>query len=85
MSSGNFLQRCVLDCMYPLAIVTYIILISPSTSLEQFLRATFPPHPLFFLQAHLWHMEVPGLGVKSELQRLAYDTTKATPDLSLHL
>ena len=27
-------------------------------------------------------MEVPGLGVESELQLLAYDTTTATPDLS---
>lgn len=25
-----------------------------------------------FLRLHLWHLEVPGLGVKSELQRLAY-------------
>ena len=26
----------------------------------------------FFLWPHLWHMEVLGLGVKSELQLLAY-------------
>ena len=27
-----------------------------------------------FLQPQLWHLEVPGLGVKSELQLLAYAT-----------
>ena len=38
----------------------------------------------FFLQLHLWHTEVPGLGVKSELQWLAdtIATATATPDLS---
>ena len=35
---------------------------------------------LFF--PHLRHMEVPRLGVKSELQQLAYSTATATPDLS---
>ena len=29
---------------------------------------------LFFLQPHLWHMEVPGLGVDLELQLPAYAT-----------
>ena len=29
-----------------------------------------------------WHMEVPSLGVESELQLLAYATATATPDLS---
>ena len=37
---------------------------------------------LFFLGPHLWHMEVPRLGVESELQLLAYATVTATPDLS---
>ena len=37
---------------------------------------------LFFLQPHLWHMEVRGLGGKLELQLLAYTTATATPDLS---
>ena len=32
---------------------------------------------------HSWHMEVPRLGVESELQLLAYTTATATPDLSL--
>ena len=31
-----------------------------------------------FLLLHLWHMEVLGLGVKSELQLLAYTTATAT-------
>ena len=32
----------------------------------------------FFLGLHLWHMEVPRLGVKLELQPLAYTTGPAT-------
>ena len=32
----------------------------------------------FFLGPHLWHMEVPRLGVKSELQLPAYATATAT-------
>ena len=36
----------------------------------------------FFLRLYLWHMEVPRLGVKSELQLQAYTTTTAIPDLS---
>ena len=35
----------------------------------------------FFLGLHLWHMEVPRLRVKSELQLPAYSTATATPDL----
>ena len=35
-----------------------------------------------FLWSHLWHMEVPRLGVKSELQLPAYTTATATPDLA---
>ena len=35
-----------------------------------------------FLGPHLWHREVPRLGVKSELELLAYTTATATPDLS---
>ena len=33
-----------------------------------------------FLRPHLWHMEVPRLGVESELYPLAYTTATATPD-----
>jgi len=43
----------------------------------------------FFLGLHLWHTEVPRLGIESELQRPAYTTATAMPDLSriwdLHL
>ena len=35
-----------------------------------------------FLVPHLWHMEVPRLEVKSELQLLAYTTAIAMQDLS---
>ena len=35
-----------------------------------------------FLRPHLLHMEVPRLGVLSELQLLAYARATATPDLS---
>ena len=35
-----------------------------------------------FLGPHPQHMEVPGLGVESELQLLAYNTAIATPDPS---
>ena len=36
----------------------------------------------FFLGPNLWHMEVPRLGVKSELQLLAYTTATAKQDSS---
>ena len=36
----------------------------------------------FFLKPHLQHMEVLGLGVKSQLQLHAYTTATATMDLS---
>ena len=34
------------------------------------------------MRLYLWHMEVPRLGVQSELQLPAYTTATATPDLS---
>ena len=34
----------------------------------------------FFLGPHLWHIEVPRLGVQLELQLLAYATATAIPD-----
>ena len=37
-----------------------------------------------FLGPHLWHMEVPRIGVKSELQQLAYTTAIATLESNLH-
>ena len=36
----------------------------------------------FFLWPHLWHMEVAGSGVDSELQLLPYATATATQNLS---
>ena len=36
----------------------------------------------FFLGPHLQHMEIPRLGVESELQLPAYTTATATPDPS---
>ena len=38
--------------------------------------------PYFFLGLHLWRMEAPGLGVKSELQLAAYTRVTATSDPS---
>ena len=37
---------------------------------------------LFLPMPHLQHMQVPGLGLQSELQLQAYVTATATPDLS---
>ena len=37
----------------------------------------------FFLGSYSWHMEVPRLGVKLELQLPAYSMATAMPDLSL--
>ena len=36
----------------------------------------------FYLWPHLWHMEVPGIGVKSELPLQAYAMATGTPDPS---
>ena len=36
----------------------------------------------FFLWLHLWHLEVPRLGIKLELQLPAYTTATAMRDLS---
>ena len=35
-----------------------------------------------FLGPHLWHMDIPSLGIELELQLPAYSTATATPDLS---
>ena len=37
------------------------------------------------LGPHLWHLEVPRLGVQSELQPPAYATATARTDSKLHL
>ena len=39
-------------------------------------------HIFFFLEPYLQLMEVPGLGVKLDLQLLTYTTATATPDSS---
>ena len=36
----------------------------------------------FFLGLYPWHMEIPKLGVESELQLLAYATARAMLDLN---
>ena len=37
----------------------------------------------FFLGLHLWHMEVPRLGIELELQLLVYAVATAMPDASI--
>ena len=51
--------------------------------MEVFLRKTKCIFFLIFLGLHQQHMEVPRLGVKLELQLLAYAIATATQDLSL--
>ena len=41
----------------------------------------FFPSFFLFLGLHLQHMEIPRLGVESELHLLAYTTVTAIPDL----
>ena len=41
-----------------------------------------PFFSVIFLGLHLWHIEVPRLGVESELQLSAYTTAMAMQDLS---
>ena len=43
---------------------------------------TAPLFFFFFKWLNLWHIEVPRLGVKSELQPPTYTTATATPDVS---
>ena len=47
-----------------------------------YIKFLYIGHPLFIfcLGWHLWHMEVPRLGVESEMQLLAYATATAMPD-----
>ena len=45
-----------------------------------FLFSPFPSVIIFCLRLHLWHIEVPGLGVKSEPHLPAYTTATATWD-----
>ena len=45
-------------------------------------KRIFLCHFILFLWPHLWHMEVPSLGIKLELQQQAYATVTAMLDLS---
>ena len=47
-------------------------------------RSSLPPTPFLkiFLGLHPWHMDVPRLGVETELQLPAYTTATAMQDLS---
>ena len=45
-------------------------------------RPLSPFFCLFLLGPHPWHMEVPKLGIKSELQLWVHTTVTETPDLS---
>ena len=67
-----FLRACLLTERLEIGIKTQPVL--------QSLSFFFPPS-LFFLGQHPWHMEVPRLGVKSELQLLAYTRAIATRGL----
>ena len=55
---------------------------SPAASLTTMPLPFFPVCVCAFSGSHLWHMEVPRLVVKSELQLQlsAYTTVTATPD-----
>jgi len=52
----------------------------PNTEIIKMSDSQFLFFFLVFLGLHLWHMEVPRLGVELELQRLPYTTATATQD-----
>ena len=55
-----------------------------STLLQRFshLSLKFSVFSFFFLEPHLWHMEVPSLGAELEPKLQAYTTATGTADLS---
>ena len=53
-----------------------------SSSLSLYVCVCVCVYVFVFLGPHPWHMEVPRLGVESELQLPAYATATATPDRS---
>ena len=61
-----------------MAIMMFVTPVNPHNNWGRVGRAIF----FFFLGPHLWHTEVPRLGVKSELWLLAYTTAMATQDPS---
>ena len=67
------------NCFISMLLLSWSLFLSPmpfSPPLFFFLFFSF----LIFLGPHPWHMDVPRLGVKSELQLLAYTTATATRD-----
>ena len=75
-----YLFICVLSSVSFISILQFYEY-SSFTSLDRFIpRYLF--HFLFFLGLYLWQMEVPRLGVKSELQLLATARATAMWDLS---
>ena len=79
LSTGllSFLVLSYKSCLYileikPLSVASFETIFSHSVSCLFF----------FFVWLHLWHMEVPRLGVELELQLSAYTTATAVPDLS---
>ena len=67
-----------LDCMRYSTYSQMLEHLAPSSKCQHFIFI------FCFLGLHLQHVEVPRLGVESELQLLAYATATATQDLSLY-
>ena len=62
--------------------VHLFLLLSYWFCVSVFFQASFPTWILLGGGAHMWHMEVPRLGVESELQLPAYTVATAMPDPS---
>ena len=62
-------------------IITPISIFIFPQNILPFPRLPFPSLSLFAFFLWLWHMDVPRLGVESELQLLAYSKATVTPDL----
>ena len=71
-----YINRYLLDRHYA------SVLLYNETNPNEFLFFSFLFFFFFFLGPYQQHMEVPRLGVKSELQLPAYATATAMPDLS---
>ena len=68
----KFIPRCLIVVDVILNRITFLLSLSLFFILFYFIFSFLGPHP--------WHMEVPRLRVKSELQLPAYPTATATPD-----
>ena len=75
ISLGHLPGFLLCDTYFLILFFIYSLYILDTNSLSGFFL-------LFFLGLHPWHMEVPRLGVQSELQLPAYTTTTAAPDPS---